>query len=331
MQYTFGQACKQLGASAHAYGASDIKLSINRAIQALASMTGWECLRKVLRFSSAGPCFTLPQGYAGLVRVCVNGRPTTIRGQDFRFIQSGPGDLRTPPPGFSPVRVSNIYDAGRSPTYLEPPGLFRLFAYADAPGQPALSVTGIAPDGKIVTAAVPMNTYPVYDGGTLVSGTAVDSAAPTGTVFNNLTSVALDECATAYVTLYAVDEANGQRYPISLYHPEVKAPTFRKYELPDVRPGQPVELLVEARIDPLPLVNPTDIVPFDCLEPIEWMIRADWCMKSGELTSAQRYHERAAQWLKAQEIANDTVQTQVVINTVVAGSPGEVSMDAFNI
>ena len=86
MQYTLGQAKKRLAASCNAYGQNDLRDLINNAIQALAGMTGWECLRKVLRFSSAGPGFVLPQGCAGLVRACVNGRPTTVRGQDFRFI-----------------------------------------------------------------------------------------------------------------------------------------------------------------------------------------------------------------------------------------------------
>ena len=79
------------------------------------------------------------------------------------------------------------------------------------------------------------------------------------------------------------------------------------------------------------LIEDTDILPFSCLEPIEWMIRADWQMKAGEVTAATNYQNKAAQWLKAQEITYDTVQTQVVINSIFEGSPGDISAESVNI
>ena len=66
-------------------------------------------------------------------------------------------------------------------------------------------------------------------------------------------------------------------------------------------------------------------------EPIEWMIRADWAMKSGEVTQAQNYRNQAMNWLKAHEVTDDTIQTQVVVNSVYAGSMGEISEEADNI
>ena len=112
MQYTLGQAIRKLSTTSHAYGADNVADGINDAIQALAGLTGWECLRKVLRIFSAQPSFALPQGCAGLVRACVGGRPVSVRGQDFEFLHSGPGDIRTPPPGFSRIPNANIVDRG---------------------------------------------------------------------------------------------------------------------------------------------------------------------------------------------------------------------------
>ena len=113
---TFGQAKEELAYSVNAYADRDLAKSINRALRALIALHPLKCLRKVYRFCSAGPEFVLPQGCAGLVRACVNGRPVTMRGQDFRFLQAGPGDMDRP--GFRPV--SNVADLGVKPVMFEP-------------------------------------------------------------------------------------------------------------------------------------------------------------------------------------------------------------------
>ena len=356
MQYTLGQAKKALVESAHAYGQDDIRELINRAIQALSGMAGWECLRKVLRFSSAGPGFVLPQGCAGLVRACVNGRPTTVRGQDFRFLQSGPGDLRHPPRGFCHVHADNIEDIGMKPVMIEPPNRFRLFAYtksgnvlgdgstpvgtADNPsGEYSLYVTvrGVSPDGELRSVKLKPHKVPAYDatGTSATDGDEISSIELTDgelVDFQMITEVTIPNDAYEYYYLYAEDQVTGHRFMIGQYHPEIKAPEFRHYEIVcGIPPHHPIELLVETRIDPIPLIEDTDILPFSCLEPIEWMIRADWQMKAGEVTAATNYQNKAAQWLKAQEITYDTVQTQVVINSIFEGSPGEISADSVNI
>lgn len=340
MQYTFAQACNRLAgrtlgmASSPVAAAAKVKDEINEAIQELAGLSGWECLRRVLRFISVGPCFALPQGSAGLVRLCMNGRPAMLRTPDFRFIQSGPGDLRRPPAGFCPIDVNNVIDGGRKPTIVEPQAPFRLFAYSDSPGQPDLKVRGVDPTGRDVTLAVPMEG--VYDSVTGAYGSESDSdpyqtEISVDAILQQVTAVVVDADASSYITLFAEDVQSGDRFPIALYHPDVKVPGFRHYHTPGVRPGQPVELLAEVRIEPLPLVRDDDVIPFDTLDPIEWMMRSRWCMQSGEVDQAGKYQERAQQWLKARELADNQVQTSVVINNVFANSLGEASLETWNI
>jgi hypothetical protein len=139
-----------------------------------------------------------------------------------------------------------------------------------------------------------------------------------------------DTCATDYTNLYALD-ADGSRTRIAQYHPAVSAPRFHRYEIQNMAPHGGVDLLVEVRLDPLPLVHDTDIVPFDSLEPIEWMMQASWYTKSGEIDAAQKMHALATNWLRAREITEATVQTPVIVNSLFPGSPGEVSMEAVNI
>lgn len=332
MRYTLGQAVKMLQASSHAYGVTDVRDAVNRAIEALAGMSGWECLRHVIRFISAGPCITLPQGAAGLVRVCVNGTPASVRGQDFRFLHSGPGDLNVVPNGFRRVGSANVLDLGEVPVIVEPNGPFRLFACSDGTAQaPGITVTGLNVDGRTETVVLPVVSAPVYSGSTLISGQKPEDVEPDPTIFQVVTSVTLDPCVSDYVTLYAEDVDTLEKFPISVYHPYVLAPTFRKYSIPGISDCQPVEILAEVRVDPLPLVKDSDQLPFDGIDPVEWMIRADWCMKSNEVDTAQKYQAQAAQWLKSKEITNDTVQTPIVVNSLFDNSLGEISHEAFNI
>lgn len=338
MKYTLAEAIEELKGNNLVYTDADLTSRINKAIRALSRMKGWQCLRKVFRFSSAGPYFALPQGCAGLVRVCVNGCPTTVRGQDFRFLHSGPGDITVTgpriPPGFS--RVRNVVEDGVSPLMVEPPGPFRLIVYRDAKDkQASFTFTGTDVNTRQVRHTVTvdeMYDWPEFDEtGRRVSGTLVEATDSLPFDLMSVDSVVIGSGTETHITVFAEDIHTGDRIPAALYRPDVKIPSFKRYMLPDVRPHQRVELLVEARIDPLPLKDPEDVLPFESLEPIEWMIRSDWEMRSGEVSKGESYRANAANWLAAQEVADDTVQTSFVINSPFAGSPGEISADADNI
>lgn len=333
MQITLEQARERLSAYQHAFCAMDIRDVINNAIQALAGLTGWEHLRRVVRLSSASPVFALPQGCAGLVRVCANGRPATVRGQDFQFLQSGPGDLGYVPDGFFPLRSTSVVDLGRKPVMVAPVKPYRVFAYSEGADQPCITVKGLTPGGSVVRFEVPMQVNPEYDTvtGELVRGSEPPDAEPTGPVLLQITEVTLDRSATDYITLYSKDEETGDVERIAVYHPSVRAPSFRHYTVTGLPPNSPVDLLVETRIDPLPLVHDTDVLPFDSVEPLEYMVMYMWKMQSSEIDAARKYKEEAASWLKAQEVTNDTVQGPMVVNVNMIGSMGEISMDSDNI
>lgn len=337
MYYTLAQVQKSLAGATGAYTTTDLTRDINQAIESLKGLSGWECLRRTVRFFSAGPVFALPQGYAGLVRVCINGRPSTLRGQDFRFLQSGPGDLRRPPRGFTPIDTRNVLDIGTSPVIVEPVRPFKLVVYTEAEYdssqvEPEVTITGLNTLGRIVTARLAPVYRPVYSGDVLVSGVEVEDAEPSTEEFVRIDNVVIADGAQNYLTLYAVDMESGERQQIAFYNPRVQVPVFRRYEIDGVPPNAPVEVLAETRIDPMPLVNLTDVIPFqDPLKPIEWMIQADWKMKAGEPVQAQTYITQATNWLKAHEIADDTIQTQFVVNSIYHGSMGEISEEADNI
>jgi len=335
MTYTLGQLKKRLHASIHAYGVTDVRDAVNRAVENLAGLNGWECLRRVVRIITVGPGFTLPQGSAGLVRVCVNGRPLTVRGQDFRFVHSGPGDIdmSRPPDGFTPVPMRNVVDMGFKPVIVEPERPFRLFAISDSEApQPPLRVTVTRTDGRVAGFDLSVYSKAKYDAlHNLVSGCEPEDAVPDGTQAQVVDDIVISDSCDDYLTLYAEDVSTGERFPIAVYHPEVKNPQFRRYSIMGADPRAPVDVLAEVRIDPLPLVRDSDALPFEGIDPVEWMINYNWCMKAGEVDKADKFKAQAVQWLKSCEVANDSVQTQVIVNGVYQNSMGELSEEAFNI
>lgn len=319
---TLGQACEELKASNGAYNADDLKRSINKAMRALVSLHPLRCFRRVYRFVSAGPGFVLPQGCAGLVRACVNGRPVTMRGQDFKFMLSGPGDMDRPP--FHPFAIDNICSYGEKPVMVEPHAPFRVFAYVEGDAdQPPLVVRGYSPEGKEVVA----RPKP-YSHDFLVEGNEFEAETP---VFTEVTSVVVDRSATKYVTLCALDDFTEQSISIAIYNPRESTPSFMHYELMGWPPGKPVEILAEVRMGHIDAVDDSDKLLIDTVEPIEWMIRADWEMKAGETQKAAVYRNEAEKWLRQREAVKDTIQTKIVINSDYHGSPGEISEEAFNI
>lgn len=333
MRYTLDQACEKLSNYQHAYGVIDVRDAINSAVQALAGLAGWERLRKVVRFFSACPEFALPQGCAGLVRACVNGKPVTMRGQDFRFLQSGPGDeFSRPSGGFSLIPPKNIESVGYSPLMFEPKCPFRLAAFSDGESEPPISVKGTDVSGRSTKSVLPMQSFPSYGpGGELESGVEPEDAEFGDVVYGSVSDVVLDRCASRYVTLYAKDEETGEVSKVALYHPSVRVPVFKHYVISGYPADRPVEILAEVRVDPLPMVDDDDVLPFDGVEPIEYMLLYMWKMKSSEIDAARKYKEEAANWLKSQEIVEDTVQTSIVFNGTSIGSMGDVSGEAYNI
>lgn len=360
---TFGQAKEELAYSVNAYADRDLAKSINRALRALIALHPLKCLRKVYRFCSAGPEFVLPQGCAGLVRACVNGRPVTMRGQDFRFLQAGPGDMDRP--GFRPV--SNVADLGVKPVMFEPRRPFRVYALEDCgpwndgdpvtlpvnQQPPVVTVRGLSVDGTEVK-----QNLVVYSHDALVTGTKLKlnpEDGDDGVIYPTYDKRSEDERTQLFATVTSVtirkpDPVEGKTYipryvnlcfhddwdpritgTLATCNPHEVNPKFRHYELVGYPPNVPCDILAEVRMGHIDLVDDEEELPFDTVEPIGWMIRANWEDAAGEVTRADQFRAKAEAWLKRMDDTDKTVQTRLTINAPFAGSQGEISMRSMNV
>lgn len=320
--FTFGQAKRLLNRAPYVQGTSDVGERINTAVAALAGLSGWEFLRRLVRTFSATPVFSLPQGVAGLVRVCVNGRPSSIHGTDYQFLHSGPGDLENYiGRGYRLLRTSDVADLGYSPTLFpvtEPVFLAATSAKVDAGrAQAPVTVTGLTPDGIRVTKK--------YEVGQGAFGQPPEYAVFSGNgdvAFMSIESVVLDAGADEYISLWGMTQ-NAATLMLGHYHPSIQVPRFRQYRI-EAGPG-PFDILAEVRIDPLPLVDDSDVIPIPSIEPVKLMMLYESYLTLNELTTAQQYMQQATAWLQQMQVADNTVQTPVVQNTLFEGSGGEVS------
>ena len=321
MDITFGQAKKLLNRSPYAQGTLDVGEQINAAVAALASLNGWEFLRRLVRTFSATPVFSLPQGVAGLVRVCVNGRPASIHGTDYQFLHSGPGDLEGyMKHGFRLLGPTEVADLGTSPTIfpVDEPMFLAATAGRVADGQPQapITVTGLTVDGIRV-----VHKYDVFQGAFGVTPDYAAFSVNRDVTFASIESVVLDAHADDYISLWGMTP-RGRVQMLGHYHPAVQVPKFRQYRI-EAGPG-PYDILAEVRIDPLPLVNDEDVLPIPSLEPVKLMMIYESYLVLNELTTAQQYMQQAMQWLQQLQVADNTVQSPVVQNVLLEGSGGDV-------
>lgn len=319
--YTFGQAKQMLARAPYLHGTADVGELINNAVSALAGLNGWEFLRRLVRLFSATPVFSLPQGVAGLTRVCLNGNPASLHGTDYQFLHSGPGDLDSfVRQGFSVLPAGDVADLGYSPILrpLDEPVTLTATAPHVSDGRPQapVSVVGMSPDGERVSARLD-----VVQG---ASGVAPEYEAfhdNSGTPFLNIESVVLDSHADDYITLWGMGRSGRVRM-LGHYHPSVQVPKFRQYRIKSGR--GPYDILAEVRVDPLPLVNDEDVLPIPSIEPIRLMMLYEHQVAMNELASAQQYMQQAIQWLQQMQVADNTVQAPVVQNVIFEGSGGDV-------
>lgn len=310
MRYTLHQARRALKDHAFRAGYTDIVAAINSAIVGLSCFESWDRLRKVVHMQVTGPYFTLPQDAASLTRACINGAPATVHGQDYRFLSSGPGDLTNVPYGYSDI-APGVVDLGIYPTMRPLLAPSTLTLASAAPYTPSVTVTGHTADGLIVTEVIP--------------------AGSTGEqVFADITAVTVAETeAPSYLKLLA--EADGVSYAVSVFHPRVAAPEFHRYFIRDVDPEKTYDLLCEVKLNPLPLVEDTDVLPFPTLEPIRHYIMAERNFNTGEVDAGTKYQNLAIQAMVQLERAEDKKQTFTVINSLYDNSLGKMSDDYFNL
>jgi len=266
------------------------------------------------------------------MRCAVDGTPVSIRGTDYEFLHSGPGDLDSAPEGYAPA--NGVQDLGAFATMYDMPAGASLVCF----GVPAMAsgyirVAGRSSDDDLVAVDVP---YQEWTGPTDIDAGITLTVSPVAGLAA-IDRVVLPGDAAGYISLYAV--LDGEYTFLSRMHPSVQVPEFHRYRLPGFSATSDVDadgtvgynILAEVRLRALPMVDDNDALPFDSLLPVQYMLMSMSSMNAGETKTAGEYRQAALGLLAVREDTKTERQGLLVINSLYDNSLGEASERWFNL
>lgn len=320
MRYTYGQAKQALARYASGYGLMDVGAAVNTAMDELSRSRTWARLRKTIRMDVGSEYFALPQDCGALIRAAVDRTPVTVRGTEYEFLHSGPGDLDFTESGWAPL--NGVQRVGVYPTMYGLSDIMPLAAFSTAAPAGPLRVRGRNADGDKIAEDVPVNVWTGPD-----AEVDPDTASHTVNEFADIDSVTLPSDASGYITLSAFN-SDGDVFVLSRMHPKIAVPEFTRYRLPgfDTATADKVyRILAEVALRFIPLVDDDEVVPFDSLLPVQYMMQSVAAMESGEIKTADDYRQRAEVLLVRREETELEKQTLHVVNMLHDGSVGQMS------
>jgi hypothetical protein len=317
MRHTFGQAKQALARFASGFGLLDVGGTINTAMDELSRSRTWQRLRKVVRFDLAGEYFALPQDCGTLLRAAIDSKPVSIRSTEYEFLHSGPGDLDFADPDWAPIY--GIQRLGVYPVMHTPDDALPLCAFSTVVPSGPLRVRGKNTDGDSIVETVPIT---IWTGPDSVDDIVVAGVSKTTKSFAEIDSVTVPQDATAYISLFNIDTSLTL---LSRMHPKQPVPEFTRYRLPGFSSTMDATYRVLAEVSPrfVPLVDDDEVLPFDSLLPVQFMMQSLWSMEAGEVKAADEYRQRALSLLVGREETETERQTLHIVNQLYDGSAGE--------
>lgn len=321
MKYTFSQAKQKLSVYADAYSALDIDDAINVAMEELSKSAVWSQQTQLVKLTTVNEYFSIPQDFDHILRAAVNNTPVSIRRSDYEFINSGPGDLDQIPAGYAPLY--GIQVLGTSfPTMYAPDRGMTLAAFSTESPSGYLTVRGKDVNGDLISENVPFNAW---TGPSAIDDQDADTVLKTTSEFYEITSVVMPQDASAYVSLFGI--ADGEFYFLSRMHPQIRVPEFARYRMAGFSDEDDAsyELLCEVNRRFMPLSDDDDVVPFDSLLPVQYMMKSMQYFSSNEIEAGTKYHTLAMQMMTKREDQSAHHQGITIENPLYSLTPGYAS------
>lgn len=320
MTYTFAEAKQRLARYASSYGLGDVSVALNEALDELSRTRSWQRLRRIARITVSGEYFALPQDCGQIRRAAIDGSPVQIVGADHEFISSGPGDFDYLSRGLAPL--FGLQRVGIYPTMFALTEASTLAAFSTTPPTGEIKAKIRNADGDTVIVTVPCTAWAGTADAASLDAATVSASTVEAT---EILGITLPADASDYISLYGV--ASGALTFLSRMHPKIRVPEFTRYRIPGFsdRADASHSILVECGLQPLPLSDDNEPVPFDSLRPLQYMLQSIWYAESSELEQAAKFRAVAEASLLRREDTENERQTILFINPLYDGSNGEVS------
>lgn len=325
MYYTFAQAKLKLARFADG-GTCGVGQAINDAVEMLSATESWRCMERIVRIYAYDQVIPLPQNVAAIMRATIEGTPSHIWGTDYQFISSGVGDLDFQASGLGLTDIGG----GQCVMFDIPDGkMVKLFAISDIPADKGkiLKLRVLVADGTERNWAVPIGAWLGQIPGQ-IDGAQTSYTPPCVKV----DKVIIPDALSGYVSLYgqAFDDETDIRF-LGKYHPAITVPDFRRYRINQALPaavgGVPTALniLAQVRLNFVPLVEDTDVIPFDSLFAVQTMIQAQKELNAGNVDQGMKLQGLAIGLLETKQQTQIRVQGITVENALYDMSPGSQS------
>ena len=331
MPWTMGQAVTRLAPFAR-NGVNSVREDIVTAMETLSDFGYWENLRQVIRFRTlSGGRFAIPQQFEKIHRAAVDGTPISVRGIEYNFLYSGPGDMDALPSDYAPAY--GLVDEGMHPPLAVAPteDYFLLASIPDYVGTASLRVSFLSGDRLSI---------PVVSESVITAATSWDDLTNAATVlaeYGSVDSMVVPESGlpkAQWITLWVgvedslPSDCEGPRITTS-----VKAPQLHYYNLPSASSDADCRYNLLAEVKPafLRTYDDDDVIPFPTLPTIQFMMQALRAYDEGEVDHGDKFRETAVGFMTARDTSAVTKQAPVTFNSQYDMSPGQDSSYFANI
>jgi len=263
---------------------------VNQAISRLLETDDYNFTLDRIRFFTKNNSITLPREYVAARMVGMDGTPIPLDSIAYEFLEAGPGLCRY-------EQLTKLVDEGTGfPVCFDvpPEGTWYLLAYSTATADTTKTIR-VTSRHPVPAFDLPINRWASTEG-VGISDPAI-STDPCASV----KALVLPDGLEGYITLYAYDPTTFQHYFLSKYHPDERAPGYRRYRLPrfDRENGVSVQLLCKKQYLPATLV--TDVLLIQNLSAIKLMVMGIEQENNRDVNGAIAYQQLALGQMQKQQ------------------------------
>lgn len=301
-------------------GRDEAVAAINRAIRQLLDEGDWAGAEAEICLEVDGCCVTLDERFLGIKLMRVrNGPALRIHGQNFKYVDSGPGELTC-----CGSVVGAIADLGDGfAVHKDPPKAMHVTAFSDRAESDGacLEIRGTDQRRKEVLKRIPIRHSHGQDGKP-PAYTAPDADWWTDGKFVSIQELRKSKTC-GYVYIWAYDPATGEMCWLTTLRPDTTSPCHRRYLIPNSGANGAFcasEVIAKVSFRYYPVCRDEDVLIIQNPEAIKSMIQAHASKDAKDSQNYMFYKNSAISQLKKQVGKRDR-GTQNMMQLRFGGSP----------
>lgn len=264
---------------------------VNEGTERLLANGKWKGTLARYNIQTCGGVLTLPYELETCIRAARCGMPMRVRNQWFEFIESGPG-----PQGARNASSFNLHDRGDdyvTITDITRPSTLRIYADLLEADSASITIMGYDANWNPIRTQV---EGAWQDGETiLIKPTSPATFQTSAHQWTSITQIVKSK-TNGTIRLYSVDEAGNQTL-LGLYGPNTTNPTFRRYELAELRSSSLTTLFTICKRRYIKVSEPNDVLIIQSEAALKDIAKAISLSEAGDETGSEALEAKAVKHL----------------------------------